>query len=195
MTQITYEAAVYTRTVHYKNFKGDERKAELFFALDPLQLMEVIASFEPKKQKRSGNPAKQNQDAEISDEQQFKFVRDLCVKAAGFPSDDGESWEPFEEFADSIAGKAFLTKLASSDDDRREFAQTVILDPFRAFVKYAEVDPSNTEKDMKQLHNMLQMLENVFVDAIDPKESFEERRARLAAELAELDKGQKPDES
>lgn len=185
MSQITYEASVYSRTVKYRNFKGEVRETELFFALDPLQLMQAIASFAPKANTKSGNPAKRAS-AEISDEDQIKFVRDLAQMAAGFPSDDGESFESFPEFTDSIAGKAFLTQLVSSDADRQEFSEKVILDPFRAFVSYAEADPSNTKKETQQLKTMLAQLENVFIDK-NPDESLEDRRARLAAELAALD--------
>lgn len=186
MSQITYEASVYTRTVKYKNFKGETNETTLYFALDPIQLMQAIASFAPKAS-RSKNPAKQGQ-PEISDEEQIKFVRSLAEKAAGFPSDDGETWEPFENFADTIAGKAFLTQLVSSDGDRKEFAENVILDPFRAFVSFAEADPTNEAKDTQQLRTMLSQLENVFVGK-DNNESLEERRARLQAEMAALEEG------
>lgn len=184
MSQLTYEASVYKRTVKYKNFKGETNETTLYFALDPIQLMQAIAGFAPKAS-RSKNPAKQA-NPEISDEDQIKFVRTLATKAAGFPSDDGETWEPFEDFTDTIAGKAFLTQLVSSDADRREFSEKVILDPFRAFVGYAKQDPSNDAKDTQQLETMLSQLENVFVGK-NQNESVEDRRARLAAEMAALD--------
>jgi len=190
MSQLTYEASVYKRTVKYKNFKGETNETTLYFALDPIQLMQAIASFAPKAT-RSKNPAKQA-NPEISDEEQIKFVRSLAEKAAGFPSEDGETWEPFENFADTIAGKAFLTQLVSSDGDRKEFSERVILDPFRAFVGYAEADPTNEAKDTQQLRTMLSQLENVFVGK-DANESIEDRRARLAAEMAALE--QSSDES
>ncbi len=185
MSQLTYEASVYKRTVKYKNFKGETNETTLYFALDPIQLMQAIASFAPKAS-RSKNPAKQA-NPEITDEEQIKFVRSLAEKAAGFPSEDGETWEPFDNFADTIAGKAFLTQLVSSDGDRKEFSEKVILDPFRAFVGYAEADPTNEAKDTQQLRTMLSQLENVFVGKQD--ESIEDRRARLAAEMAALEEG------
>jgi len=184
MSQITYEASVYKRTVKYKNFKGETTETTLYFALDPIQLMQAIAGFAPKAN-RSKNPAKQA-NPEITDEEQIKFVRTLAEKAAGFPSDDGETWEPFDNFADTIAGKAFLTQLVSSDADRKEFAENVILDPFRAFVSFAEADPSNEAKETQNLRTMLGQLENVFVGK-DNNESLEDRRARLAAEMAALE--------
>lgn len=183
MTQLTYEASVYRRTVKYKNFKGAEQTTELFFSLDPIQLMQTIATFAPKPS-RSKNPAKQGA-PEITDEDQIKFVKGLAIKAAGFPSDDGEIWEPFEDFENTIAGKAFLTQLVSSDDWRKEFAESVLLDPFRAFVNFAESDSSNTAKDVQQLKTMLSQLENVFVGK--DNESLEDRRARLQAEMAALE--------
>lgn len=189
MSDLIYKASVYSRTVKYTNFKGDTNETTLYFALDPLQLMQVIATFEPKKQKKSGNPARQNEVAAISDEQQLKFVRDLCARSAGFPSDDGESWEPFEGFSDTIAGKAFLTKLASSDGDRREFSEKVILDPFRAFVDYAAADPTNSPKEIQQFQTMATQLENIFKEPAPKDESLEDRRTRLAAELAALEEG------
>jgi hypothetical protein len=188
--QITYEASVYSKVVKYANFKGKTTETELFFALDPIQLMQLIASFAPKAS-RSKNPAKQGQ-PEISDEEQIKFIRALAVKAAGFPSDDGESWEPFENFEDTIAGKAFLTQLVSSDDGRKDFTQKVLLDPFKAFVGFAEADPSNSVKDTQQLKTMLAQLENVFAGKPE-NESLEDRRARLEAEMAALE--QTSDES
>lgn len=184
MSQLTYEASVYTHTVKYKNFKGETNETTLYFALDPIQLMQTIAGFAPKASK-SKNPAKQGQ-PEISDEEQIKFVRGLAVKAAGFPSDNGESWEPFEDFENTIAGKAFLTSLVSSDDARKEFAEKVIVAPFQAFVGFASDDPSNSPKDVQQLKTMLSQLENVFVGKPE-NETLEERRARLQAEMAALD--------
>lgn len=185
MSQLTYEASVYSRTVTYRNFKGVEQTAELTFALDPIQLMAAIASFNPKTSK-SRNPAKQGQ-PEISDEEQIKFVQSLASKAAGFPSDDGESWEPFDNFENTIAGKAFLTQLVSSDKDRSEFAQQVILDPFRAFANFAEADKSNSPQDVANLRTMLTQLENVFSEGPPKDETLEERRARLEADLAALE--------
>lgn len=185
MSELIYEASVYSRTISYRNFKGEVNRAELFFALDPLQLMQVIATFQPKKIK-SGNPARNGQVAELSDEEQLKFTRDLACRAAGTPSDDGETWEPFEDFEDSLVGKAFLTKLTSSDGDRKEFAEKVILDPFRAFVSFAKADPTNTPKDVQQFEQMLAQIENIFRMPDKPQETMEEKRARLAAELEAL---------
>lgn len=184
MTDIVYEASVYTRTVKYKNFKGEQQEIKLYFALDPIELMTMIANFNPKKS-RSNNPAKRGQD-EIDDGDQVKFVRDIAIKAAGTPSEDGESWEPFEDFENTLAGKTFITKLASSDGDREEFAQMVLLDPFRAFVKFAEADPTNSQKDVQQFQQMVAQLERIFsTKGVD--ESLEEKRARLAREMAELE--------
>lgn len=188
MSNLVYEASVYSRTLSYRNFKGEENTVQLFFALDPLQLMQMIAGFEPKKVK-SGNPARNGQAMELSAEEQLKFVRKIAVEAAGTPSDDGESWTPFTDFEESLAGKAFLTKLASSDGDRKEFAEKVILAPFRAFVQYATSDESNSQADVKQFGEMLVQMERIF-KAPDPKEeSLEERRARLLAEMEALGDG------
>lgn len=184
-TTITYEASVYKRVVKYTNFNGKTQETELFFALDPLQLLRVIAGFQPKKSK-SNNPAKKDA-LEISEAEQVEFVQDIAAKAAGFPSDDGETWEPFEDFLNTLAGKAFLTSMVSSDSGRREFAEKVLLDPFRAFVGFASADTSNTKEEIDQFHKMLAQLENIFA-APDPKnESLEERRARLRAEMEALD--------
>lgn len=188
MSQRIYEASVYSRTISYRNFKGEEKTVELFFALDPLQLMQIIASFQPKKVK-SGNPARANADMEVSDEEQLKFIRNLACKAAGTPSEDGESWVAWEDFEDDLAGKAFLTKLASSDGDRREFAEKCVLAPFRAFVEFAREDPTNSAKDTQQFATMLVQMENIFTVPDKSNESLEDRRARLAAEMAALDAG------
>lgn len=188
MSNTIYEASVYKREVSYKNFKGETKTQTLYFALDPLQLMQVIAGFEGKKIK-SGNPALRGKEAPISDEQQLKMVRDLAIQSAGSPSEDGETWLPFEDFSDSLVGKAFLTKLAASDGDRKEFSEKVILDPFRAFVNYALADESNTDKDKQQFTTMLKQMENIFVAPERPDEDIEAKRARLAAELAAMDEG------
>lgn len=186
MSELVYEASVYSRTLSYKNFKGEENKVTLYFALDPLQLMTFIAGFEPKKVK-SGNPARNNQDRDMTPQEQLEFVRKLAVQAAGTPSDDGESWEPFENFEDSLAGKAFLTKLVTSDGDRREFAEKVILAPFDAFVEFAEQDPSNTPADIQQFKIMQTQMKAIFQVPAQQEETLEERRARLAAELAAME--------
>lgn len=184
MSDVIYNASVYSRTVSYRNFKGEEQSVELYFALDPIQLLQFIAGFTPKKSK-SKNPAKQGQIEPVSEAEQIKMVRDLAQLSAGFPSDDGESWEPFEDFNNSLAGKAFMTKLTSSDTDRSEFSEKVILDPFRAFVEYAKADPSNTPKDVQNLQNMLAQVEQVF-SGPSTDETLDERRARLEAELASM---------
>lgn len=186
MSELTYEASVYSRTVKYRNFNGKDQVANLYFALDPLKLMRLIASFNVKPNKKSNNPAVKNQPGEITDDQQLKFIQDLANEAAGWPSEDGESWETNTEFQESIAGKAFMTRLASSDADRREFAEKVILDPFRAFVAFAKEDPTNSPKEVAQFDKMLGDMERLFLGAVDKNESLEDRKARLAAELASL---------
>lgn len=185
---ITYEASVYSRPVTYRNFKGETQTTELHFALDPLQLMQVIAGVNPKKSK-SNNPALKNKELEMTDDEQLKLIRSLAVRSAGFPSEDGESWEPFVDFEDSIAGKAFLTKLVSSDGDRKEFSEKVILNPFRAFVGFATADESNSPAEIQQLKNMLAQMENIFAGKTEP-ETIDERRARLARELDLLSEGE-----
>lgn len=187
MSNLMYEASVYSRDVSYRNFNGEERNTTLYFALDPIKLMRLIASFNLKPNTKSKNPAKRDQPAEIGEDQQLKFVSDLASEAAGAPSDDGESWESFENFNDTLAGKAFLTRLASSDADRREFSHKVILDPFKAFVAFAKDDPSNSPKDVKQFDQMLDQMERIFSMEPNKDESLEDRKARLAAELAALD--------
>lgn len=186
MTNMVYEASIYSRKISYKNFKGEEKTVELNFALDPLQLLATIAKFEPK-QSRSGNPALRGKDAPISDEQQVKLIRDLASQAAGTPSDDGESWIPFENFGDSLVGKAFLTKLTSSDADRMEFATKVILDPFRAWVSFAENDTSNSPSEIAQLKQMFFQMENVFKAPAQKELTVEEKRAQLRAQMDALD--------
>lgn len=189
MSQITYEASVYSRTVSYTNFNGETKSVDLTFALDPLQLLRVMASIPTPKASKSKNPAQKARDESmISDEQQLKFLVDLASKAAGFISDDGESFEPFEDFADSIAGKAFITKLAASDGDREEFAQKVVVDPFEAFVNYAKADSSNSPAEVKQFEEMLETIKRLFLVANDSSISPEDRRAKLERELADLDK-------
>lgn len=186
MSDLVYEASVYSRTVNYKNFIGETNTVKLYFALDPLRLMQVIAGFEPKKVK-SGNPARNGKDQELTDEDQMIFVRDIACSAAGTPSEDGESWEPFEKFEESLAGKAFMTKLITSEGDRKEFSEKVLMDPFRAFVAFAEGDPSNNPSEVQQFKVMLGQLENIFKVPDVANESLEDRRARLAAEMAALD--------
>jgi len=186
MSDQIYVASVYKRTVKYTNFNGVTQERELFFALDPLQLLSVIASFEPKKSK-SKNPAKQNEIEPLTGEQQVKFIRDICSRAAGFPSDNGEVWEPFEGFLDHLAGQTFVTQLTSSDADRKEFTEKVVLDPFRAFVGFAKNDPSNSKNEIDNLLQQLATLEKVFAEPVKPDETLEERRARLEAELKAME--------
>lgn len=186
MTKMVYEASVYSQTIAYKNFNGVEKEQVLYFALDPLQLLQAIAGYTPKKIK-SGNPALNGKDAEMTDEDQIKLVRGLASKAAGTPSPDGESWIPFEDFDDSIAGKAFLVKLVSSDEDRKAFSQKVLLDPFRAYVGYAMQDPTNTDKELKELQEMLVKMEEIFAAPNVKGETPEDRKARLIAELSALE--------
>lgn len=184
MSTAVYEASVYSREVTYVNFNGETRTVKLFFALDPLQLLAAIANFNPKTS-RSANPAKRNQE-ELSDEAQIKFVRDICVRAAGEPTKDGEAWEPFPDFDSTLAGKAFLTKLSTSDGDRREFAEKVLLDPFRAFVNFAKADEGNSPADVQMFESTLKRLEGLFTFEQPTNESLDDRRARLAAELQRL---------
>jgi hypothetical protein len=186
MADQIYTASVYSRPVSYTNFNGEEKSTTLYFALDPLQLMQTVAGFKPKTNTKSGDPRKRGQVEGITEAEQLKFIRDLCKQAAGFPSEDGESWEPYEGFETSLAGQAFLTKLASSDGDRREFTEKVLLAPFKAFVRYAENDDTNTKKDIQQLKAMEAQFENIFRMPEQADETPEERRARLQAELDQL---------
>ena len=114
-------------------------------------------------------------------------IREIADKAAGYPSADGERWLPIKDFCDSLAGKAFITKLASSDDDRKEFAEKVMLAPFRAFVEYAKADPSNTKGEIAKFETMLGQFERIFATST-ADETIEARKARLAEEMAELEK-------
>lgn len=186
MTNMIYEASVYSRTVSYRNLKGEDKTQTLYFALDPLQLMSAFAGYEPKKVK-SGNPSRNNQDAEFTEKEQLEMVRDLAVLAAGIPSLDGETWTPYVDFDNDVAGKAFLTKLVASDGDRKEFAEKVIMAPLRAFVEYAEADPSNTPAEVQEFRAMLNTMEKMFIVPEKTPETMEDRRARLAAEMAALD--------
>lgn len=181
-----YEASVYTREIAYRNFNGENKVQKLYFALDPMELLIVMSTYEPKKIK-SGNPALNGKNAEMTDEQQIRMVRSLALKAAGTPSEDGESWTPFEEFDNTIVGKAFLTKLASSDADRKEFSEKVILDPFRAFAHYFMEDSSNTQLEKNELKDMLTKIENIFKVPEPGSETSEERATRLKKELAALE--------
>ena len=185
MSNVIYEASVYTRTVSYRNFNGGENTVTLSFALDPISLMELIADRRPDTIK-SGNPAINGKPADISNADQLRFVKDLAIQAAGAPSDDGESWIRNYDFEESLAGKAFLTKLASSDTDRREFSEKVIMEPFRAFVNYAKSDPENTKSEVQQFEVLLKQMENVFKTPDKKQETVEEKRARLAQEMAAL---------
>lgn len=186
MAPIIYEASVYEQEISYRNFKGENKVARLYFALDPLQLLGALAAYTPKKIK-SGNPALNGKDVEMSEEDQIKMIRDLAQRSAGSPSEDGESWIPFENFTDSIAGKAFLTKLVSSDKDRKEFSEKVILGPFRAFCSYFEQDNSNSAKEIQEMKAMLTKVERLFSTPNPESETSEERKARLLAELERLD--------
>lgn len=182
---MVYEASVFETEIMYKNFKGEEKKATLYFALDPMQLMEVISGYSPKKIK-SGNPALNGTEADMTEQEQIKLIRGLAAQAAGMPSDDGERWLPFENFQESISGKSFMLRLASSDETRRIFAEKVLLDPFRAYVNFARVDPANSPGDIKEFDDMLSKMERVFTVPDIKNESAEDRRARLQAELASL---------
>lgn len=186
MSQLTYEAAVYSRTISYKNFKGKTVTVELTFALDPMQLLELFAKGFPTKKVKSGNPARRDEMAPMTDEQQIRFFRDLASKSAGTPSDDGESWEPFEDFENSLAGKAFMTKLAASDSDRVDFAEKVLIKPFEAYIGYAEADPTNSQKEVQDLKQMLDQLRNVLAAPAPAGETIEEKRLRLEKEIAAL---------
>lgn len=187
MTQPVYEAAIYTREVTYRNFAGTEQTVSVDFALDPIELLDLIASSSNiTKKVRSNDPRKKNEEV-VDDGKQFRFLRDIANRAAGYPSADGERWLPISDFTDSLAGKAFITKLASSDDDRKEFAEKVMLAPFRAFVEYAEADPGNTPGEIAKFKTMLEQFERVFaVSTAD--ETLEARKARVAAEMAELER-------
>ena len=185
MSQPTYEAAVYSRTVKYRNHNGQDKEQTLYFALDPIQLLRVMAGANLKVSK-SNNPARAGRE-EISEDDQLRMLQELAARAAGWPSDDGESWAPYENFKNEVAGKAFITQLAASDGDRREFAEKVIMDPFRSFVMFAEADPSNTAKDVQEFKVLLDQIEKLFQMPEKTEESVEDRRARLQAEMAALE--------
>lgn len=181
---ITFEATPFTHQVSYRNTKGEVKEVTLEFLLNPITLIELVAGFQPKKS-RSANPARQNQD-EMTDEQQIRFLRKLAVTAAGWASADGESWDRFEDFESSLAGQAFLTKLVTSDGLRKEFADVALLQPFRTFVQFAKADDGNSPKDIQLFETQLSQMENIFKTEARPDETLEERRARLQAEMDAL---------
>lgn len=181
---LVYEAEIYKKPISYRNFKGEVQERTLTFCLDPLSLLELISSFEPKRVK-SGNPAR-NGTTEVTSEQQLQFVRKIACKAAGWASEDGETWTVWEDFEDDLAGKAFLTKLASSDGDRKDFAEIVLLAPFRGFVNFAKVDPTNSPADVAMFEKQLGEMENIFRVPEQKDLTVEERRALLEAQLQQL---------
>jgi hypothetical protein len=185
MSDIYYEASVYSRVVNYKTPKGESNTIELHFALDPMALMEVLGKVTLKPVK-SGNPARRNETEDLEPDEQIKLIRDLASRAAGYWSEDGEEWIPIENFGNKIFGMAFLTKLTSSDGDRKEFSEKVLLDPFRAFVGYAESDASNSQVEIKGYKDMLAQMENIFKVPEAKDETLDEKKARLAAEMAAL---------
>lgn len=185
-TPLVYEAEIYRSQISYRNFAGEVKTVDLEFSLHPLKLMHLISTFEPKKVK-SGNPARNGQ-TEVTEEQQIQFVHNVAKASAGKASEDGESWIPWEGFEDDLVGQAFMTKLSSSDGDRREFAETVLLKPFRAFVNFAVADESNSKKDIESFQKMLRDMEQVFRVPEASELSVEERQALLEAEMDRLQK-------
>ncbi len=186
MAQIVYNAVYHTEEVSYTNLNGESRIAELKFLMHPMTLLSVFADI-PDRKIKSGNPSLNGKSADISESQQIKLVQDLAGRAAGIPSSDGESWIPFENFEKHVSGHAFLTKLATSEKVRKDFSDKVILAPFRAFVGYAEADPSNSPKEVKDLKDTLTKMENTFKVADPSNETPEELKAKLQAQLAALD--------
>lgn len=182
---ITYEATVYSRDITYRNLHGETKTVNLTFALSPIDLMAVVSRI-PTNKSKSRDPRKAGQNEGITDEQRITLVQDLAAKSAGFISENGETFSPWEGFANDIVGQAFLTKLVSSDADRQEFAEKVILAPFRAFVDYARADESNSAKDIQEIEGYLAELEKAFSPDAKPAETNAERRARIQAELAAL---------
>lgn len=182
---IIYEAEVYSREVTYRNGLGETNTVTLHFALDPLELLNQFSKIELKKS-RSGNPA-QRANPEFTEEHQLKLIRDIAAKAAGSFSEDGEMWEPFEDFEKHLSGKAFLAQLTASDGDRKEFAEKVILHPIRAFVAYAKADPSNSPSDIQMFEKTVASMENLFKAEPEKVETLEEKKARLEAEMRALE--------
>lgn len=186
MTNPVYEAAIYSREVTYKNLKGEEKTVEVNFALDPIQLLELIARQPVTTKSRSKDPRKQGTE-EVDDGRMFAFLREIADISAGEPSWDGEQWLPIPNFSTLLAGKAFITKLTSSDADRQEFIEKVMLAPFAAFVEYAKDDPTNSKEEIAKFEGMLAQFKRIFsVSSAD--ETLEARKARLAIEMAELER-------
>ena len=185
---LVYEAEIYRKAISYRNFKGEVQERTLTFCLDPLSLLELISSFEPKRVK-SGNPAR-NGTTEVTSEQQLQFVRKIACQAAGWPSEDGETWTVWEDFEDDLAGKAFLTKLASSGGDRKDFAEIVLLAPFRGFVNFAKVDPTNSPTDVAMFEKQLGEMENIFRVPEQKDLTVEERRALLESQIKDLERAE-----
>lgn len=182
MAPIVYEATVYEHEISYKNFKGENKVHKLYFALHPMSLLAVFSQI-PTKKVKSGNPALNGKDADMTEEEQIKLVRRIAEQAAGTPSDDGESWYPFEGFTESLAGQAFMTKLVTTDQIRRDFSEKVILGPMRSFTQFFEQDPSNSAKEVAELKDMLAKFERVFKTPDPASETAEDRKARLLREL------------
>jgi len=183
MSEIVYEAEIFTRKISYKNYNGLVQTVQLDFSLDPLSLLELIASV-PVAKSKSNNPAKRDDEVTLSDSDQVALIRRIAEEAAGHASKDGETWERWENMSDSLAGKAFLTRLSSSDTDRREFVEKVVISPFRAFVSYAKSDPTNSQADIAGFDEVLHRMERIF--DTPEGETIEDRKARLMAELSAI---------
>lgn len=187
MSANVYEAKVHTAHVEYINFKGERQSADVMFALDPVTMLGVISRIKFDKS-RSANPQKRNEQT-MSDSASIELVQDLVSTSAGWPSEDGESWEKYENFNETLAGQAFLTKLTSSDAERKEFVRNVMLTPMRAFIGFARLDKTNSPAEIQELEATYANLEKVFNESLEENrtETLEERRERLQRELAETE--------
>lgn len=128
---------MFTKTVNYEDFLGNERSETVYFHLSQNEIVEFAMELPDEVSEAVGDPANMDEEAAalkiaqaIGNKGIVDFLKKLIVKSYGIPSADGRKFEKSEElskeFAQTIVYDEILMELMTDDEAANKFVNQVI---------------------------------------------------------------------
>lgn len=128
---------MFTKTVNYEDFLGNERSETVYFHLSQNEIVEFAMELPDEVSEAVGDPANMDEEAAalkiaqaIGNKGIVDFLKKLIVKSYGVPSEDGRKFEKSEElskeFAQTIVYDEILMELMTDDEAANKFVNQVI---------------------------------------------------------------------
>lgn len=129
---------MFTKTVNYEDFLGNERSETVYFHLSQNEIMEFAMELPSEVSEAVGDdPSKMDEEAAavkiaqaIGNKGIVDFLKKLILRAYGVPSEDGRRFEKSEklsnEFSQTVVYDEILMELMTDDEAAAAFINKVI---------------------------------------------------------------------